>query len=111
MFEHERSLVEKYQGRPFVLLGVDEDGDRETLREAQKKHQLNWRSWWDEDNTIARQWKVRAWPTLFLLDGKGVVRWRSEGVPDSKVLDGVIEKLVKETESQDVKQVSLSRDR
>lgn len=109
MFDHERSLVQKYVGRPFVLLGVDEDDDRSTLQKAQKQFNLNWRSWWDEGNGIALQWKVRGWPTLFLLDHKGRVRWHEEGASDSKELDKRIEQLVKEAESEDGKQAALSR--
>jgi protein-disulfide isomerase-like protein with CxxC motif len=116
MFDHERSLVQKYQGRPFALLGVDEDGDRETLQEAQKQYKLNWRSWWDKDNAIAAQWKVNGWPTLVLIDHKGVVRWRQSGAPVPEhrdkwmeQLENRIEQLVKEAESEGNKQAMLSR--
>lgn len=109
MFAHERSLVKKYEGRPFALLGVDEDESRQTLREAQEKHHLNWRSWWDKDNAIAEAWKVRGWPTLFLIDHKGMVRWQSEGAPDAEKMEKLIEKWVKEAESDGGKQASLSR--
>ena len=107
MFNHERSLVRKYEGRPFVLLGIDEDDKFTTLREAQQEHHLNWRSWWDDGHLIASQWKVEGLPTLFLLDGKGVVRWHDEGVPNEKKLEDFIERLVKETEKDDIKQASL----
>lgn len=109
MFGHERSLVQKYLGRPFALLGVDEDNGRETLQKAQKKHDLNWRSWWDKDNAIAGQWRVRGWPTLFLIDHKGMVRWRQEGAPEPKELEKRIEQLVKEAESEGGKLAALSR--
>ncbi len=113
MFAHERSLVQKLQGRPFTLLGVDLDSDRETLQKAQKKHDLNWRSWWDKDNAIAQQWKVQSLPTLFLIDHKGMIRWKQIGVPDEKELDKRIEQLVKEAESEGSKQAALfpNRDR
>ena len=112
MFDHERSLVQKYQGRPFVLLGVDEDSDRETLQKAQKKYNLNWRSWWDEGHSVVREWRVEGFPTLYLIDHKGMIRWHSLGVPeDSERMDELIERLVKEAESDGGKQASLSRDR
>lgn len=116
MFDHERSLVQKYQARPFSLLGVDADGDRETLQKAQKKYHLNWRSWWDGDQAIQTQWLVRGLPTLFLIDHKGVVRWHQVGAPApeqrakwSEQLEIRIEQLVKEAESGSGKLVSLSR--
>ncbi len=108
MFEHERSLVQKYEGRPFALLGVNADDDRETLRAAEKKHHLNWRSWWDAGGAIAGRWKVKGFPTLFLIDHNGVVREHMEGAPSNpKQLDEMIERLVKEAEGG--KQASLSR--
>ena len=102
--------MEKYQGRPFVLLGVDEDDERETLQKAEKKHNLNWRSWWDNGGSIAQEWNVSGFPTLFLIDHKGMIRWHAVGVPeDLKQMDQLIERLVKEAESEGGKQASLSR--
>lgn len=110
MFAHERSLVQKFEGRPFALLGVDEDGDRETLQKVQKEHDLNWRSWWDKDGLIREQWDVNSFPTLLLIDHKGVIRWRQAGAPeDLKPLDHRIELLVKEAESEGRKQAWLGR--
>ena len=37
MYGHERSLVQRYQGRPFVLLGVNTDDDAETLKQVQEQ--------------------------------------------------------------------------
>ena len=34
MYDHERSLVKKYSGRPFVLLGVNTDEQPDFAREA-----------------------------------------------------------------------------
>lgn len=111
MFAHERSLVQKLQGRPFALLGVDEDNDRETLQEVQKKNDLNWRSWWDGGNAILLRWNPSgSLPTLFLIDHKGVIRWQAVGAPnDLKPLERQIEQLVKEAEAEGGKQASLSR--
>lgn len=112
MFAHERSLVQRMQGRPFALLGVDVDDDRETLQKAQKKHELNWRSWWDDGHAISRQWKAQYLPTLFLIDHKGMIRWEKVGPPDDlKEFDKRIEQLVKEAESDSNKQAALSPSR
>lgn len=111
MFDHERSLVKEYQGRPFALLGVDLDNDRKALQKGEKQHNLTWRSWWDEGRSIAGKWKVTALPTLYLIDHKGMVRWQHEGSPGEKELEQLIEQLVKEAESDAGKHAALDPSR
>ena len=96
MYAHERSLVKQLAGKPFTLLGVNSDG-KSKARDAIKKNELAWPSWWDGgdiDGPIARAWGVRAWPTLVLIDHKGVIRQRWEGSPGNEVLDAEIGKLI-----------------
>ena len=55
--------------------------------------------WYDGGGTagpIATRWEVDTWPTLFLIDAKGVVRSIYEGWPDAKALDTEIDKLLAE---------------
>lgn len=99
MFSHERSLVEKYQHRPFALLGVNLDVDPSVQVRCEAKDQVNWRSWHNGPaGPIAEEWKISALPTVYLIDHKGIIRFRSEGVPDSAELDRKVEMLVKEAE-------------
>jgi hypothetical protein len=99
MFSHERSLVERYQHGPFALLGVNVDVDPSLQLRCEERDNLNWRSWHDGPaGPIAAEWKVGALPTVYLIDHKGVIRFRSEGVPDSGELDRKVEMLVKEAE-------------
>jgi hypothetical protein len=101
MFAHERSLVQKHEGKPFVLLGVNTDETREELLRMQDKEHLNWRSWWDgSGGPIARQWKVEGLPTLYLIDHKGMIRWESEGVPNLKRMDELIDRLIQEASAE-----------
>ncbi len=100
MFAHERSLVQKHEGKPFVLLGVNSDPSREELQRTQEENHLNWRSWWDgAGGPIVLQWKVEGLPTLYLIDHKGMIRWESIGVPDLKRMDDLIDQLVQEAEA------------
>ena len=100
MYAHERSLVKKFTGKPFILLGVNSDS-KSRANDAIKKNELTWPSWWDGGDTsgpIARAWGVRAWPTLLLIDHKGVIRQRWEGSPGNEVLDAEIGKLIADAE-------------
>ena len=98
MYPHERSLVEKYQGRPFALLGVNSDTDRERIRQAIAKEGINWRSWWagSVDGPIPQLYRVKAWPTIYVLDARGVIRYVQV---HGQALDDAIERLVREAES------------
>lgn len=104
MFPHERSLVKRLSGKPFALLGVNSDGEGENVKQQLQKHQITWRSFKDERkpaNSISKDWKVRAWPTLYLIDHKGVIRKRWVGSPSSEVLDRELDRLVAIAEKTD----------
>lgn len=98
MFPHERSLVKRMEGRPFALLGVNTDPTRKELQATVKENDLTWRDWWDGDQAIARAWDVSGYPTLVLIDHKGVVRRRFLGNPGAKELDQAVDRLVEEAE-------------
>jgi hypothetical protein len=89
--------VEKYRGRPFAILGVNSDPDRDRICEVVKAKGIPWRSWWDgdTDGPISTRWNVRGWPTVYLLDQAGVIRHRDLV---GEVLDRAIETLVAEAE-------------
>ncbi len=78
MYPHERSLVKRLEGKPFALLGINSD-PKARLRQAMKKENITWRSWWDGGSPggpIAKAWNVESWPTTYVLDPKGVIRYR-----------------------------------
>jgi hypothetical protein len=99
MVPHERSLVTKLQGRPFALLGVNVDPSKEDLKEAQERKKITWRSFWDNRKRIASKFKVRGYPTLLLIDHKGVIRQVILGRPDDVDLEKDIMQLIQEAES------------
>jgi len=102
MYPHERSLVKKMADKPFALLGVNSDKDREALKPVLKEQEITWRSFWNGEKgtagPISEEWNVHGWPTLYVIDHKGVIRHKWEGSPGDKKLDEAIEKLVAEAE-------------
>jgi hypothetical protein len=98
MLPHERSLVKRLEGKPFALLGINTDTTREELKQVEKKHQITWRSWFDgQGGPICRQYAVRGFPTIYVLDHKGVIRF--EGTR-GKAMDEAVDQLLKEMESE-----------
>jgi len=77
MYPHERSLVQTYRDRPFALVGVNSDPDRDAILQTVEEKGLTWRSFWDGGSThgpIATTWNVTVWPTIYVLDHEGVIR-------------------------------------
>ena len=98
MFPHERSLVKKYSNQPFVLLGVNEDPDRDSAKTAEEDGRVTWRSWWapETNGQINSAYRVSTMPALFLIDHRGNLRYRWDGIPSEKDLEKRIEDLIKE---------------
>jgi peroxiredoxin len=91
MYDTERSLVEKYKNKPFVLIGVNTD-EPEQLKEIIQQRNLTWDSWVDgRGGPITKQWKVHGFPTIYLIDDKGIIRARDVGGPE---LETMIDELV-----------------
>ena len=101
MYPHERSLVKKLEAKPFVLIGVNSDQNRTEIKKVMEKEKITWRSFWNGGSTggpISSRWDVQGWPTLYLIDAKGVIRHYHLGSPGDKVLDEEIDKLIAEAE-------------
>jgi hypothetical protein len=107
MYPHERSLVKKLADKPFALIGVNSDADLKALKPVLEREQITWRSFWNgpqgTGGPISEEWGVTGWPTLYLIDHKGVIRHKFLGSPGDKVLDEAIEKLVEEAEKDSKK--------
>ncbi len=97
MYPHERSLVKRLEGKPLVLLGINADRDRNALRAAMKEEGNTWRCWWDRDwdGPIQTAWNIRSYPTLYVIDARGVIRFKSESLP-GKALDEAVDALLAE---------------
>lgn len=93
MIPHEIGLIERFGSDRFAIVGVNADGDLEKARSVAEKIPIPWRSFQNEEGretAISNQWHVTGYPTLYLLDIKGVVRKRWIGEPSWEVLTGSI---------------------
>ena len=80
MYPHERSLVKRLEGKPFALVGVNSDTDKKKLKNRMAEERISWRSFWNgpkgTDGPISRAWNVHGWPTIYVLDHHGVIRFK-----------------------------------
>ena len=97
MFPHQRRLIKNLVGKPFVLIGVNSDRKLQTAIRTTADENLVWRNFWcgprGRMGPIAKKWNVSAWPTVYLIDAKGVIRYKEVFGPD---IDQGIEVLLNE---------------
>ena len=83
MIPHERSLVERMKDKPFALIGINSDSDLDYYNAKAKEMEVTWRSFWcGPDATggeIPAKWNVSGWPTVYILDPEGVIKYKGHG--------------------------------
>jgi thiol-disulfide isomerase/thioredoxin len=104
MLPHDKELVKRMEDRPFVLIGISGDDEKEALTKYLAKDNLPWIQWWDgsegkdDADTVFSRWNVQAFPTMYVIDAKGVIRHKLIGGQDGDFMDKLIDPLVKEAE-------------
>jgi thiol-disulfide isomerase/thioredoxin len=97
MIPHEREMVGNLSDKHFALVSVNVDEKKDTLAEFLENEKMPWLHWWEgPKGAIAKMFKVRAYPTIYLIDAKGIVRNRWIGSPGNEVLDKAVGDLVAE---------------
>jgi hypothetical protein len=84
-------------GRPFVLMGVNCDGELETIQRVSLRDHLTWRNWWNggREGPLTARYGVTGFPTTLVIDPEGVIRYRGREGPS---LEQAIETLVQQAE-------------
>ena len=82
----EKAIAARFAAKPFTIIGVNGDSDLETAKNAVKTQNITWPSFRDErtdKGRISDVWKVRGWPTIYLIDSEGIIckRWRNDPSP------------------------------
>lgn len=76
-----RQLLEKFGTAPVVVLGIDSSTSLDAAKRAKHDNGLAYRSWWDGEGArynqgpIATTWNVVGWPTVYVIDPKGIIRF------------------------------------
>jgi peroxiredoxin len=103
----QRSLAKAFAGRPLALVDVNLDVDLDRRKKINAKEGITWRAFqetvsWHENllGPIAMRWGIDSWPTLFLIDHKGIIRKKYVATPGEKVLSRELGRLVEEAEAE-----------
>ena len=96
MMPHTTEMVERLKGKPFAFLNVSCDAKRETLDEFLKDNAMPWDQWWvGSGSKLAKTLNIRAYPQIFVLDRKGVIRYKNI---KGEELDEAVDTLLAEIE-------------
>jgi peroxiredoxin len=95
-YTYQNHLINRLKGEPFVLLGVNCDATRQQAQLVVTNQKIGWRSWYDEggqmmNGPIYRSYGVRAVPTTFVIDKKGIIQQRFDGLPSELALDNSVD--------------------
>jgi hypothetical protein len=94
--------VQNLKGKPFALIGVNVGGNGKNLKDVVKKENLTWRSFADSGNAgqgdIAARWNLTSTPTFYVLDARGVIRYKWPGGAGPEAIDAALDRLLKEVE-------------
>jgi thiol-disulfide isomerase/thioredoxin len=94
MIPHERALVERLKGKPFRLLSISADDEKETLVQFLEKEKMPWlHAWSGAAGGIADEYQVDSYPTIFVLDAQGVIRFKHVR---NEAMDHAVETLLQE---------------
>ena len=95
MYPHERSLVRTLADKPFAIIGVNSDRFPNVIEKVCKPKNITWPSFTNAqgDKKISDEWRVTGWPTTYLIDKDGIIRYK--GLRGA-ALDAAIEELMAE---------------
>ena len=92
MYDHERFVTRKLVDAPFALIGVNSDRKQESAIKAVREELLSWRHFWNgpqgTSGPISATWNIDAWPTVYLIDQDGVIRYK--GVLGEEIDAGIV---------------------
>jgi hypothetical protein len=70
----------RFRGRPFALIGVNGDEEKPAAARAVEQNRITWRSFWNgpdhRASPILSAYNVRGWPTVYIIDPRGVIAAR-----------------------------------
>lgn len=84
-------MAKTYAGCPLEIIGVrtNDSGSSFSSLPENKKPEAGWKVLRDgEDGSLAKAWHVSIYPTVFLVDPTGMIRFRQAGYPSSFMMTG-----------------------
>jgi len=99
MLPHEKALVKRLKEQPFALIGINSDGPADTVKKILAENEITWRQAIDlsTSGVLATQWNVHGWPTIFVVDAQGVIRFKDVR---NEAMEKAVEQLLDELKAK-----------
>jgi thiol-disulfide isomerase/thioredoxin len=99
-----KSWHDRYRDKGLTVIGVhspefDEEREVEKLRSEVGSLRIHYPVVTDNDYATWNAYNVEAWPTMFLLDKQGRIRWKHVGEGDYDEAERLIQQLLAEKET------------
>lgn len=94
MIPHEKALVERLKDKPFALLGINTDTDKDAYRKQALEQGVTWRSAWQGSTKgpLCSEWGIASFPTIYVLDARGTIRFIGlRGAELERAIDKLLE--------------------
>jgi hypothetical protein len=90
--------ADQKEQKPSALIGVNTNkAEAKKVKEVMDREQLNWRSFVSQEST-AVEWNNPGMPMYYLIDHRGVIRYKWFDYPGKKSLNAALEELIQEAE-------------
>ena len=102
-YPHQRKMLEDLSEEPFAIVAVNSDKDPVEAKQAKVDNDLPYPAWFDGGGTkgpIATRWGVTGWPTVYILDHQGAIRFVGRRHEDTQVaVQYLLDEMALEAES------------
>lgn len=101
-FPHMRELEQKYEGRPFEILGISADYALSDVTMFMEDNDLPWDIWFAGFNQgVVKDWNITAFPTVYVMDHTGMIIAKN---PTNTQLENMLGELVSNAERAAIKE-------
>ena len=80
-YPYQRFILDLFKDDPVTILAVNSDNDPIIAHSLNEEKGLHYRAWWDGggrsqiSGPLANAWGIQGWPSTYILDTHGVVRY------------------------------------
>lgn len=95
MIPHQTVLTERLKDQPFQLISISIDKKIATVNKFLEKTKMPWVHWHNGDKGgVIDDWAITGYPTIIIVDKKGIIRHRSNGSINSEEIDSIVNNLL-----------------